>query len=378
MALLTRKRTVLAKIETSYGVDPNPAGSADAILVKNLNLTPLNAETVSRDLIRPYLGNSETLLATSSASIDFEVEIAGSGATGKLPGYDCLLRACGFEATTITEEIDIERVGQVATATLAAHGFSNGDRVKISGAGETEYNGEFEVYGVTANTFDFTVVGTPATPATGTPVVGKRIEYKPVSEGIESVTLHFHIDSVRHVLAGARGTVEFSISARQIPVMRFTFTGLYSTPTDTPAPTADFSKFQLPQVANTQFTTNFSLHGYAGVLESMSLNLANDVQYLSRIGQENVLILNRQPAGTFLIEAPTIATKDFFTLARNATPGLMTITQGTVGGNKVKIEAGSVTLQNPSYQDTDGVHFLSIPFTAQPVSGNDEIVLTVF
>ena len=68
MPQLTRRRTILAKIETTYGTDPTPTGVANAILVRNLNITPQNSEIVSRDLIRPYLGNSEQLQSCTHAA----------------------------------------------------------------------------------------------------------------------------------------------------------------------------------------------------------------------------------------------------------------------------------------------------------------------
>ncbi|MCU0963000.1 MAG: lamin tail domain-containing protein, partial [Pirellulaceae bacterium] len=62
----------------------------------------------------------------------------------------------------------ITRSGSTATATLANHGYANGDWVLVRGATAREYNGVFVISGVTANTFDYTVSGVPATPATGT------------------------------------------------------------------------------------------------------------------------------------------------------------------------------------------------------------------
>jgi hypothetical protein len=55
-----------------------------------------------------------------------------------------------------------------ATLTYPAHGFSEGDVVSISGCDQAEYNGDVVIANVTGNTFDFTVTGSPATPATGT------------------------------------------------------------------------------------------------------------------------------------------------------------------------------------------------------------------
>lgn len=87
-----------------------------------------------------------------------------SGAASKLID---LLDAClvnGYNAQTIT----ITRSGSTATATCTAHGYLVGQVVLVSGATQTEYNGEFRVTAVTSNDFTFEVTGTPATPATGT------------------------------------------------------------------------------------------------------------------------------------------------------------------------------------------------------------------
>lgn len=71
--------------------------------------------------------------------------------------------------TTPSQSITtITRSGSVATATKVGHGYNNGESVTIAGAVETEYNGTFTIYNVSANTFDYDIVGTPATPASGT------------------------------------------------------------------------------------------------------------------------------------------------------------------------------------------------------------------
>lgn len=71
------------------------------------------------------------------------------------------------DVTAITPT-SIARSVATATVTFAtAHTFSEGETVKISGANESQYNGSVVIRNVTRTTFDYTVLGGPASPATG-------------------------------------------------------------------------------------------------------------------------------------------------------------------------------------------------------------------
>lgn len=70
----------------------------------------------------------------------------------------------GYNSKTIT----ITRSGTTATATCTAHGFSSNRWISINGANESDYNGEFKITVINANSFSFTVANNPTTPATGT------------------------------------------------------------------------------------------------------------------------------------------------------------------------------------------------------------------
>jgi hypothetical protein len=309
MPLLSRKRTILAKTEVTYGTDPTPVGTTNAILVRSLNVTPLNAELVSRDLIRPYLGASEQLVASSYVSVEMEVEMAGAGTAGTAPAYGPLLLACGMAATVSA---------------------------------------------------------------------GVSVTYAPVSSAFGSCTIYYNVDGVLHKITGARGTVELQIQTGQIPVYKFQFTGLYNAPTDTAAPTVTYTAFTTPLAANGDNTTGFTLHGYTGGLQSLSLNVNNSVNYRTLIGAEDVQMTNREASGQAVFEAPTIATKDFFALSLGSTLGTLGITHGTVAGNRVEIASTKVKVNNPSYQDLNGIQMLQVPFNLVPsTAGNDEFSIIV-
>jgi hypothetical protein len=98
MALLLRKRLIVIETESSYGTDPTPDG-ADAVLVRDLTITPQSSDVVSRDLIRPYLGASQQILTNTRVECTFSVEMAGSGTAGTAPQYGKALKACGLSET---------------------------------------------------------------------------------------------------------------------------------------------------------------------------------------------------------------------------------------------------------------------------------------
>ena len=76
--------------------------------------------------------------------------------------------AAALSVTSIT------RSGQVATVTCVGHGFTTEDVITMAGSVETEYNGNFSITVVDADTFTYVVTGSPTTPGTGTPTALKK------------------------------------------------------------------------------------------------------------------------------------------------------------------------------------------------------------
>ena len=305
MPLLSRKRLILAKTEATYGTSAAPAGT-DAILVRNLDITPLESDVISRDLIRPYLGNSEQLLANPRVRVTCEVELAGSGTAGTAPRYDALLKACGMSATI------------VATTSVT---------------------------------------------------------YAPVSSSFSSATIAYNIDGVQHLVTGCRGTFTLNCQLGQIPAIQFEMTGIYSAPTDTAQPAVTYGAQATPLMFRDGNTSAFSFLGYSGCLMSVDFNMANNIVYRELIGcTKEVLITDRRPAGTVMIEAPTIAAKNFFTDALGSATGSLSFLHGTTAGNRITFTAAQADLTQPTYQDSDGIHMLSLPYVATPTTaGNNEV-----
>lgn len=385
MPLLSRKRLLLTKIESTYATDSSPAGT-DAVLVRNLEITPIESDTVSRDLIRPYLGHSQQILSQARVSITFEVELAGSGTSGTASRVDSLLRACGLAATTTSSDVTgTAQAGSAGSITLAAGASSTDDYYSgmvitlTGGTGSgskgviTDYVGSTKVATVQKSTAAFTPDGT------STYSIESNVRYRPVSTGFESATIYFNNDGILHKATGCRGTFTMNCEVGQIPTLAFTMTGIYNDPTDTAAPATTYSDQATPLIFKAGNTSAVSVLGYADCcLMSINLDIANEIVYRELVGcTKQVLITNRAPAGEVMIEAPTIAAKDYFTIANNDTTGLLTFMHGTTAGNQVTMLAPIVDILNPTYSDSDGIQMLTLPYVAIPSSaGNDELTLT--
>lgn len=99
MALLARKKILLAKVETVYGTDATPTGASNAIQTSDLSITPLDGPVVSRNLDRATLGNDLQIQVGTFVTLSFMVEVAGGGGVDTAPSYGPLLEACGFSET---------------------------------------------------------------------------------------------------------------------------------------------------------------------------------------------------------------------------------------------------------------------------------------
>ena len=133
MPLLTRKRVILIEAESSYGTDPTPTGT-DVVLVRDLSITPQSSDVVSRDVVRPFLGAFQQLLANTSVEVTFSVELAGSGAAGTAPRYGAALKACGLSETVASGTSVTYAPVSSSFSSVTIHYNTDGVRHKITGA----------------------------------------------------------------------------------------------------------------------------------------------------------------------------------------------------------------------------------------------------
>lgn len=305
-----RRQVLLAKIESSYGVDAAPVGAENAILARNVAVRPMEGQDVSRELVTPWFGAQPTIPAELHATLSFEVELAPSGTAGTPPLWGPLLRGCGC--------------AQV--------------------------------------------------------VSGSSVTYTPISTGFESLTFHFFQDGTRYRLLGARGTASLRVSAQQIPVIAFQFTGLYEPVTDQANPTPTLSAWPAPQLATAVNTPLFTLAGTALVLREfeMDLGVAPELRDLIGANARRIMITERSETIRATVEAVALATFNPFERAATGTPFAAALTHGAGAGRIAALTLPRLQMQRPDgVAAQQGVVEWPLRMVPLPDDGNDQWTLTL-
>lgn len=311
-----RNAAVLAKIETAYGTDSVPVGASNSMLVSEVTITPLEASSVDRDLIRPYFGASEQLVGTYFARVSMRVEAAGSGTAGTAPAFGPLLRMCGLaETVTASTRVDYLPVSS---------GFESG----------TIYIGDDGVQHIlrgARGTFDLDL-SLGARPSFMLNMVG--LYTAPTATPLPTTTL----------------------TAFQKPlVVNDTNTG--------------------DVTLGCTYSAGSLSGGTAYPSRGLTLSLGNSVNHTPLLGSETVDITGRAVAGHVDLDLTAAQEVTFAsTVVSNATQSLGLV-HGTTAGNILVLHAPAAQLVNYTKQDMGGKRLIGFDTRFVPSSGNDELRL---
>jgi len=211
-----------------------------------------------------------------------------------------------------------------------------------------------------------------------TVVASTSVTYAGVSASFDSVTIYCFYDGTRHVLTGCRGSVSFNFVAGQFAVASFNFIGIYNDPDDT-ALSGTFTvanQAAALEVNDTNLTTATFFGETSQRIESLDLALNNELIYKETASSKEVLIVNRAPGGTAVIEAPAVGTTDYFEDVRGVATASSSLVLGATAGNICTLTMAQTDVTGISYGDTNGVISLSMPYLALPTTaGNNEMSL---
>ncbi|ARE40912.1 hypothetical protein RGUI_2771 [Rhodovulum sp. P5] len=267
-----------------------------------------------------------------------------------------------IEAEEVRRDLILPYLGNQGMLLAAEYGRMEFD-VEIAGAGAA---GDVPKYGSLLR-----VCGLAETVSAGVSVT-----YSIVEDGVESGSIHFNSDGVRHVFLGARANVAMSFAPSRIPHFRFTMMGVKGTVADVALPTVSQAGWTTPVIASS-VNTAMTLHGSSAVTESLEIDLGNTVTPRFLIGAEHMQIADRQSTGTAVIEGRHVADFDLFGKIAARDRGALSLVHGTAAGNIVEIDAPAVEFGRPSQGESDGFVTYSVPLALCPVAGLDELTITV-
>jgi hypothetical protein len=319
-----RNTAILAKIETTYGTDPTPTGGANAMLVSNQSVTPLEANLVDRALIRPFLGGSEQIPGTRFKRVQFDVEAVGSGSAGTAPAWGVLLRACGMAETLIasTRADYLPITNLMESATI--YYYDDGVLHKLLGARGT-FTLNLKQGELPKLTFNFQGIDGGDTAASN-----------------PAVTLTNFL------------TPQAIVDANTADV---TF-GATCSPTGAPALTGG---------------TAYPSLGIEG------LDIGHAVNFQALLGGESVEITDRQAVAKLQIDVTAAQEVSFATTVKDASAISVGLLHGTVVGRKLLVFMPAAQLTNWTKTELNGKRLVGYDLRVNPSAGNDELrIVTSF
>jgi Phage tail tube protein len=216
------------------------------------------------------------------------------------------------------------------------------------------------------------------------------VYYAPVSTGFDSLSFLYYVDGVMYAATGARGSFELAMGIGEIPKIKFTFIARYNQVTPSavanPAGVA-YASFKAPLMV-TNYNSGMVKIGAAfnkatAVLSGgdeyasrgFSFNMANTTQYQAMLGIDRVLISDRKPTGSIVLDLTAAEEVSFRTDVRASALRSLTFDHGTVAGSKILVHAPAAQLVSPKIVNQDGVAMTSFDARYVPTAGDDEVYI---
>lgn len=320
---LDRASAILAKIETTVGVDSVPTGGANAMLVGDIEVRPLVANNVNRDRLRAFIGGNAALVGPKYKEISFNVEMVGSGAAGTAPAWGVLMRACAFAETLIAStRVDYTPItDNQESATIYA--WKDGVRHILLGA-----KGDWSISAKVGE------------------VPKLNVRFMGLDGG-----------------ESAQANPSVTLTGWRLPqVIQDAYTqdlvsGGSVSPTGAPSITG----------------------GSPIVSDGLELASGHEVPFTALIGLETIDITAREVTGSTRLDETAAQEITRMGLVRANTLAALSMLHGTVTGDKLLIHQPSVQFSEMSYDQVNGKLLQRYSLRGVPVNGNDEIrIVTSF
>ena len=281
-----------------------------------MSIDQLNANNVSRDLVRPYFGSSEQLAGPANAAVSFDVELTGSGTAGTAPAWGPLLLACGM-TETISAGVSVAydpNTDGTTTKAVTIYYHLDGVLHKLLGARGT-VSGKMGVGERPVMSFKFT--------------------------GIDG-----------------------GISAAANPSVTLT---AWKTPLVITDPNTD------DLTLGCTYSAGALVAGTSYPSLGLEWDIGNTVAHIPLLGGESVDITQRAAKGMISLDLTAAQHVSQMAAVKANTLTGLGIVHGTTAGYKVLFFAPKTQLTNPTYEDKDGRALVKFDCMFTPNTGNDEI-----
>jgi len=314
MPRLIKNTLVTAKVQTAAGADAAPTGAANAVLMSEGSITPLDAQAIDRSLIRGYFGGSEQLVGPASVKLTYAVELAGSGVAGTAPAWGQLLQGCAVAEGLLASPARVEYT-PVSTSLkmLTQYYYDDGALHKLLDS-------------------------------MGNCTLSAKVGERPM--------LRFEwtgLDGGIAVVPNATGVFtpwKKPVAMTKANVIDITLGGTYAAGA----------------------LSGGTVYNSTG----LELNFGNVVNFSAMLSTETVDISDRQSTATLELELTAAQEVAMMASVKANETQALGFTIGTAAGNKVLVFAPAAQLTNPRKSELNGKRLIGFDVRLVPVNGNDE------
>ncbi|OQA56542.1 MAG: hypothetical protein BWY42_00961 [Candidatus Omnitrophica bacterium ADurb.Bin277] len=191
----------------------------------------------------------------------------------------------------------------------------------------------------------------------------------------KSCTIWIYKDGLLYKANGCRGDFEITCEAGKIPMIKWSFKGIYVTPIDSAmvTPTYEATKGQIAE------SVGFAISGFSGHTRSYSIKMNNQIVERYSLNSANatvgVIIGSRAPTFKCLMEAELIATEGMVTEMEADTAVDIAAVHGATAGNIMTI-SGTAKAQYDMITPSDESGIFMYDIEGSLSGTDDEITIT--
>lgn len=210
-----------------------------------------------------------------------------------------------------------------------------------------------------------------------------RVDYTPVSTGLESATLYYYDDGVLKKALGLRCNITgFRMGYGELPALSVDFMALDGGDTAVASPALTLTAWKAPLPVNQAnsgqltigctYSAGALVGGTAFPSRGLELSLGAQLGFVELLGGESIDMTDRDVTGKITLDLTAAQEITNLGIVKAGTMQGIGLLHGTAAGYKVLTHLPAVQLKNPVKDTLNGRRVITYDLKSVPVSGNDE------